>query len=100
MNFCCKPSNKQLSINRQSVGRLKEVLQDTPPLETLKKNTDNRHVVLTLGERSNLKKKHFHKGEKKTGGLPQSNKTENTQSLNTDYEKKSGKISFRCGTKH
>lgn len=56
MNFCCKPSNKQLSINRQSVGRLKEVLQDTPPLETLKKNTDNRHVVLTLGERSNLKK--------------------------------------------
>lgn len=100
MNFCCKPSNKQLSINRQSVGRLKEVLQDTPPLETLKKNTDNRHVVLTLGERSNLKKKHYHEGEKKTGGLPQSNKTENTQSLNTDYEKKSGKISFRCGTKH
>lgn len=88
MNFCCKPSNKQLGINRQSVGRLKEVLQDTPPLETLKKNTDNRHVVLTLGERSNLKKKHYHKGEKKTGGLPQSNKTENTQSLNTDYEKK------------
>lgn len=88
MNFCCKPSNKQLSINRQSVGRLKEVLQDTPPLETLKKNTDNRHVVLTLGERSNLKKKHYHKGEKKTGGLPHSNKTENTQSLNTDYEKK------------
>ena len=34
------------------------------------------------------KKKHYHKGEKKTGGLPQSNKTENTQSLNTDYEKK------------
>lgn len=33
-------------------------------------------------------KKHYHKGEKKTGGLPQSNKTENTQSLNTDYEKK------------
>lgn len=56
MNFCCKPSNKQLSINRQSVGRLKEVLQDTPTLETLKKTTDNRHVVLTLGERSNLKK--------------------------------------------
>ena len=71
---------------------MKEVLQDTPPLETLKKNTDNRHLVLTLGERSNLKKKHYHKGEKKTGGLPQSNKTENTQSLNTDYEKKGVKF--------